>query len=560
MKQKVLFVSIALLANSVFAADAELEQEVKLLRQQTRALQAQLDRLEKKLVAQKGSVHPQQKAQSHPAWSVEHHPHVVHKISGTHAHKTAKDLSHAIVNPTQTGHRFSFSKNLIPKAEPYHSSLVSVHSLDKNSQALEYSPKALVADGHVMTYIAGTPIVTVPYLGARPAFDGSDMIVNISSINRDIRLMDQRRLLYRAYEKLGYPDPNIPILALSGKIEPLASFNDPYYGNSTGDLNLGSTELDVAAALNEYVQGFMGIVYDQAPPSIGGQRVSNSAFSLSLGFVNIGNLDRSPIYFTAGQLYAPFGRYSSSMVSATLPMLVGRTLTRPFILGYKTQEGSGPYAAVYGFQADTNLGSSAAGGVNWGYTLDMTNVHGDFGVGYMNTIADSLGMQSNNQNTGSFCGFASPTNGSEMVAKVPGLNFHGNVSIDRYNFAVEWLEATQGFRLQDLSFDGKRAQPSAGQVESSVTFRVFNRPATLGAGYQWTRQALALNLPQQRVLGVFNISLWKDTVESLEYRHDIDYGANQYANGAAPPGVVNAPIVGAGKAANTVTAQLGVFF
>ena len=437
---------------------------------------------------------------------------------------------------------------------------MSVHSLDKHPEFVEFYPTALIADGHVVSYIAGTPIVSVPYLGERPSFDGSDHIVNISSINRDIRLMEQRRALYRAYARLGDPVPNQPIIALSGKLEPLVSFNDSYYGNSSGDLNLGSTELDVAAALNDKVQGFIGIVYDDAPPSIGGQRVSNSAFSLSLGFINIGNLDRSPFYFTAGQLYAPFGKYSTSMVSGTLPMLVARTLTRPFILGYKTQEGSGPYAAVYGFKSDTNLSSSSAGGVNLGYMIEHHRVNGDFGVGFIETLADSLGMQSNNANIGLFGGFASPTNGNEMIKKIPGIDFHGNVSFDRYNVTAEWLEATQSFRAQDLSFNGVGALPRAGQLETSMTFRVFNKPATLGAGYQWTQQALALNLPQKRILGVFNISLWKDTVESLEYRHDIDYNINQYANGAAPVGVVNAPTVGSGKTADTVTLQIGVYF
>jgi hypothetical protein len=559
VKRRVFLVVIAVLMSQVvLAAEDELEQEVLLLRRQTVALQAQLDRLEKKLDSQKRGVRVSNKSV---------HPKSIAPQANTpHAKaNTAKPVSTA--TPTKAApvtdvpsHHYSFIHHLHQNPAPYHSSLVSVHSLDKYPEALEYSPTALVADGHVMTYLAGTPIITVPYLGERPAFDGSDMIVNISSINRDVRLMDQRRLLYRAYERLGYSDPTLPIIALSGKLEPLVSFNNPYYGNSTGDLNLGSTELDVAAALNEYVEGFIGIVYDDAPPSIGGQRVSNSAFSLSLGFVNIGNLDRSPFYFTGGQLYAPFGRYSTSMVSGTLPMLVGRTLTRPFIFGYKTQEGSGPYVAGYGFQADTSLGGSGAGGVNVGYTLELPVIHGDFGVGFINTIADSLGMQSNNSSIGYFGGFASPTNGSELVAKVPGLNFHANFSIDRFNFAAEWLEATQGFRQQDLSFDGKRAQPSAGQLETSMTFRVFNKPATVGVGYQWTQQALALNLPEQRVLGVFNISFWRDTIESLEFRHDMDYHVTQYANGAAPAGVVNSNIIGSGKAANTVTAQLGVFF
>ena len=127
----------------------------------------------------------------------------------------------------------------------------------------------MIADGRVISYIAGTPVVTAPYLGDRPAFDGSDYIVNISSINRDLRLMEQRRRLYRAYKSIGYPKPNMPIIAISGKVEPVAMINRPYVGKYQSDLNLGSSELDVAAALNDNVEGFMSIAYDETPPRLG---------------------------------------------------------------------------------------------------------------------------------------------------------------------------------------------------------------------------------------------------------------------------------------------------
>ncbi len=131
---------------------------------------------------------------------------------------------------------------------------------------------------------------------------------------------------------------------------------------------------------------------------------------------------------------------------------------------------------------------------------------------------------------------------------------------DRYNLTLEWVGAVQSFRPQDLSFNGQGARPQAAQAELGMTFMAFNRPASIGVGYQWTKEALALNLPKQRYIGVFNISIWKDTVESIEYRHDIDYGLTQFANGAAPPGFVNLPTLGTGKSADTVSAQIGVYF
>ncbi len=527
MKYKKIILALAFISSPLCAeSDKQLQKEIQLLQQQTQALQAQLNKLQTKLATK----------------SSRQHVKVIH-VSKKKAPEPA---------PTK--------KSQNRRREPYHSSQLTVHALEQHPESIGFYPTALVADDHVVTYIAGTPVVSSPYLGDRPAFDGSDYIVNISSINRDIRLMQQRRRLYRAYERIGYPIPQMPIIAISGKAEPIGVLNNPFRTNTRSDFTLGSSELDVAASLNQNVEAFMSIAYDESPPEVG-PRIDNSAFSLNMGFVNIGNLDKTPIYFTAGQMFVPFGRYSSSMISAPITMNLARTKTRPIILGYKSQEDTGPFAATYVYRSDTSLGKSGVGGVNLGYVFQLPNVTGEIGGGYISSIDDSSGMQFTGTIPGTtFGGFGSFTNGSEFVKKIPAMNVNGHVGYDRFNFAAEWVGATESFRSQDLSFNGQGARPTAGQAEIDMTFKAFNRPASIGVAYQWSKEALALGLPAQRISGVFNISIWKDTVESLEYRHDIDYGAAQFANGAAPIGVVNAPTLGTGTSADTVSAQIGVFF
>ncbi|PJD96660.1 MAG: hypothetical protein CK426_08445 [Legionella sp.] len=509
--------------------DVQLQKQINALKQQTEALQEKLNHLQANV--------SQNKKRSMP----------VQKKTATAKDSSAPDVAQK-------------SRN---KTENFHSSELMVHVPDAHPESIGFYPTALVADNNVVTYIAGTPVVSSPYLGDRPAFDGSDYIVNISSINRDIRLMQQRRRLYRAYQQIGYPIPEMPIIAVSGKVEPMATIGNPYLGQTDGDLTLGSSEIDFAAALNQNVEGYIAVAYDESPPSVG-PRINNSSFHLNMGFVNIGNLDKTPFYFTAGQIYVPFGRYSSSMISAPLTMNVARTKTRPFILGYKSQENTGPFAAVYGYKSDTTLGQSGIGGYNLGYIFAHNEITGEVGTSLISSVDDAAGMQGTASIPGTtFGGFGSLTNGNESVRKTPAFDIYGNIAFDRYNFYAEWLTATERFRTQDLSMNGQGAKPQAGQVEANMTFKAFDRPASLGLGYQWTKDALALNLPQQRYVGVFNISIWKDTVESLEYRHDIDYAANQYANGANsalanfPP---NQNTVGTGKGADTISAQIGVYF
>lgn len=526
MKYKLVLSALTLLSTPLFAASNQpVQQEILQLQKQTKALQIQLEQLQKKLHAQK-TKHPQKLAQS-PDQALPPSPEA-----------TKKSIIH-----------------------PWHTTPVRVHVPDEPEKVPGWYPIGLIADSTVITWVASTPVVLSPYTGERPAFDGSDYLVNISSINRDVRLMEQRKRLYDAYNDLGYPTPDRPILALSGKLEPFASVGKTFLNNWDDDLTLGSAEIDVAILLNSYVEAFVSLAYDNDAPADGGPRVTNSSFDLALGFVNIGNLDYSPIYFTAGQLYAPYGRYSSAMISAPLTMRLARNLARPVILGYKTQEGPGPFAQIYGFKSDTTLGKSGNGGITTGFTFDTGFWKGEIGGSYVHSIADADGMQltffGNDDNFG---GFGSPLRGNERVKKVHGIDIYGILRFDRYNLTAEWVGAVQSFRPEDLSFNYFGAKPQAGQLEAGATFMVFDKPASVGLGYQWTHNALALGLPKQRYSGVFNISLWKDTVESIEFRHERDYGRAQFANGASPDDRVNVPIFGTGGTANTVFAQLGVFF
>lgn len=530
MKQSVLFVIMTCVSLSLIAApdNSQLQQEIKRLKAQTQQLQNQINHLEEQMV----DAAPAKKS----------------KTAIKHAAKTAKKTE----------------KQTIAVTEPvraFHTTGVTVNAFDGDPESLEFYPTALMADEHVVTFIAGTPIVSSPYLGSRPAFDGSDYIVNISSINRDIRLMQQRRRLYRAYKQIGYPVPDTPILAFSGKVEPVAMIGHPYIGEAAGDLTLGSSEIDLAAALNDKVEAYIGIAYNDGPSSVGGPRVNNGNLGLNMGFVNIGDLDQSPIYFTAGQLFVPFGRFSTSMVSAPITMRLARTKSRPFILGYKSQRDAGLFAALYGFKSDTTLGTSGVGGLNLGYIFDSHLVTTELGISFISSLNDAGGMQITGTSPGgTFGGFGSLLHGNENVRKIPGGGAHVNVSMDRYTLTAEWVGALDRFRTQDLSFNGHGAKPEAIQLEAGVTFMSFDKPSSLSAGYQWSSETLALNLPEHRISGVYNISIWKDTIESLEYRHDIDFNRNQFANGASPSGVVNANTVGTNGASDTVLLQIGVYF
>lgn len=439
----------------------------------------------------------------------------------------------------------------------FHNVPVTVHSFDNAPSLLDYHPSALMVGDHVLTYIAGTPVVTSPYLGERPAFDGSDLIINISSINQDVRLMAQRMLMYNQLEKGGYDYPETPIIALSGSIESYGAMNWPINGPQTGDFNLAGAELDVAIALNSWVEGLMTFSYDSSAPATPPlNRVSNSNFRLGKGFINVGNLEKTPFYMTAGQIYVPFGRYSSSMVSAPMTLGMARTKTRPFVLGYREHVNEGFFGALYGFKSDTTLDNSAVGGINLGYDLLTDKVRGQFSVGYISNIGDSEGMQNTSQAPALFQGFAASV-ANENMKHVPAFDINAYVLFGQVGLTAEWVTVTEAFRTQDLTYNNQGAKPQAANFEVSYSFKGTEKPASVALGYGFTKEALALGLPKQRISAVYNTSWWRDTIQSIEYRHDIAYGSGNTAGGR---GVGAASSVATGGNADTVTAQFGLYF
>lgn len=442
--------------------------------------------------------------------------------------------------------------------EAYAEAPLSIHTVDRKGvedEESRYYPTALMADGKVLTYIAGVPVVTSPYLGARPAFDGSDLIVNLSSINQDIRLMEQRDLIEQHYIDEGYPVPDTPILMLSGTIQPLFTYQKPYNGSTSGDFTLDSAEIDTTAIINPWVEGLMSFVYSSSPPAEGGDVTSNSNVSINKAFVNIGNLDKTPLYMTAGQVYVPFGQYSSNMVSSPMTKTLGRTQVRAAMFGYAPETDNSLFGTVFAYNSDTTGGNSGAGGANLAYQYGNDNINGNIGVSWESNIADSGGMQDTGGSDGQFAGFGS-SSATEAISQVPGVDVHGLFNIGAYSFLGEYVSAAQSFEEADLSYNNTGAQPQALAVEGAYTFDFFSKPAAFALGYSSTDEALALQLPKQRFSAVLNVSWWRDTVESLEYRHDIDYSSSDTAGGIGS----TVATTGTGKSSDTLSALLAVYF
>ena len=420
-------------------------------------------------------------------------------------------------------------------------------------------PSVVGRVGDEPLYITGSPIVTAPFLGERSAFDASDLIISYPSIGTDLLLLQQRQKIYNVYQQSGLPLPTDPIVDLSGGVEAQVLGQKPYSGAKTTDADLTRAEIDVGANINTWATGYMAIVYDDLPPADGvGPRVSNSNIYLDKGFITIGNLSRTPFYSTIGQIYVPFGRYSSYMLTSPLTKDLGRLQERAVVLGYDQNYGTTELSAsTFAFNGDSytsNPNKIDNPGADIQYKFNGDSWNWSLGASYINNIADSLGMQANGATTG-FGGFGETGGNEQLQHAIPAYDLRGSVGFGHFSLLGEYVNTFHEFSQQDLTFNNHGAQPSALDVEAAYNFPVFDKPSSIAVGYGMSKEALALLIPQKRYITAFNISVWKDTVETIEYRHDMNYGGST-ATGSGNTVTTS----GLGNSSDTVTLQIGVYF
>ena len=389
-------------------------------------------------------------------------------------------------------------------------------------------------------------VSTGPYIGVPLQYSGNNLIINSPSVNEDVTLLKLRKNINQRLRALGRgnEEDNAHLL-LSGTIEGQILYNNGA-GSTSSDVNLTNAALDAyVLGPTNWVSGLLELSYDNDIGSNVGAlstnyRVANSRVFVNKAFIILGDFEKTNFYTTLGQLYVPFGTYSSNMVSSPLTKILGRTKARALVLGYQQQTPCAFYTAGYVFRGDSHIGSNSNinnGGVNAGYRFKCgDSFSGDFGGGVIGNIADSGGMQiTGGLNAGVFNGFGGPAPfGSEtIVHRVPAYDLRGLFSIGGHvDLLAEYIGASTSFNPNDLSFNNGGARPWAVNGEAAYSFSAFERPSSIAIGYGAAKEALALGLPAQRYSFVFNTSWWKNTLQSVEFRHDINYAQSDFATGS----------------------------
>ncbi len=424
-----------------------------------------------------------------------------------------------------------------------------------------------------------------PYIGIPLEFSGGNLIVNSPTVNEDVILLKLRKNITQRLTSFGRPDEaSGSHILLSGTLQGQALFKNNGGGNTNqSDINLTNVAFDAyALGPSRWTSGLLELSYDnnigtQTGSFSSNNRTQNSRVFVKKAFVVLGDFLESPFYGSFGQMFVPFGVYSNTLVSDPLTKTLGRVQARAIVLGYKQQTVNNFYASTYLFEGASHASATSRinnGGINAGYGFKMNQVNADIGGGFIANIADSQGMQYTG-NQPLFAGFGGPTvqnvitttgtttsiisvntGNEQLVHRVPAYDAHILLGVgDNIQLLGEYITASTNFNPNDMTFNSHGARPRALHLEGVYNLPTFSTPTSVSLAFDATRNALAIGLPAKRYSFVVNKSWWKDTLQSLEFRHDINYSASSTSSGSGVTGPA-----GTHQAVNMITLQFAYYF
>ena len=417
-----------------------------------------------------------------------------------------------------------------------------------------------------------SPVLNVSLPSHSLDLDPSGFLSYQSGMSQGLFYLQQRKALEDQEKTHNLPGDDRPQIMLGGKLEAQAGWQSPYVGNNTSNIDLVTAELEILAQASPWVTGVFVIDYNNASLNQvlqgSGNPINNSNLFLNRGFITLGNLNQSPVYFNVGQMYAPFGTYGGWTLTNSTTKVLGRAIVRAAELGFVKD---GFNTSVYAFDGGPTTSLSSSQINNWGtdasYNFKLGQYDAALGFGFINDIASAQGAQLTGGGMGTFQGFSQNGSTETLVHYVPGVDVSSSLVRGPWYFLAEGVSATRTYDPADMSFDAKGAEPKAAHLETGLDFNLLGKKSIFSVAYDQTWQALAMGLPRNSYTATFNTSVWKNTVETLEFRHDVNYASTNTSAGSCNAldslghsiTICPGPVAGGGSQ-NTILAQLGVYF
>lgn len=334
----------------------------------------------------------------------------------------------------------------------------------------------------------------------------------------------------------------LPIV-FSGAVEVEAGYERAYDNSKSTDIVLATAELAVDADIAEGVSAHIGLLHEE----------DDTDLELDEGYIT---LEKGRFFVNAGQMYVPFGRFNSHLVSDPLTLEIGETRESTVEVGLTAGLFTG---SAYVFKGDIGDSGREQSKVET-YGISLTVAGGDdtfsyeFGTDYISSFADTDTMT---DGIDDFADIAASEDAGEEV-DVDGAvdDYVGGLSVDAAlgfgpaSVIVEYTTATEAFDEDALAFDGDEARPSAFNVEVGYLLNI-GCETQFALALQGTQDAQALGLPERRIAVAASSAIADNTSLSLELARSTDYDVDDADNNDDE---------GDGETSDTVTIQLAIAF
>lgn len=250
-------------------------------------------------------------------------------------------------------------------------------------------------------------------------------------------------------------------------------------------------------------------------------------------------------YAVGGRQWIPFGVYKNDLIYKPATKALSQTNEYAALVGWDDHY----YANVSLFPPRTKIKSSSLPlyyNLNMGIHETQEDHAYDLGLSYLYSIAESDLFQYNR----GFGGFLF----QQIESHVPGIAAYSNIKYKRFSTYLSYVSALTAFKKNELSYQGSSAIPTAMSLQSGYEFSVKTIPFKVIGFYDRTFQALALQLPEQRIGMGLNMYPHRYLDVQFQYSKDYSYGTGVTATG------LNKQVNGSSTPSNTLALQLVLNF
>jgi len=322
-------------------------------------------------------------------------------------------------------------------------------------------------------------------------------------------------------------------LTISGEvvINTSRTDSDGWSGESTSDIIADTVALGIDAQVNPWVSGYIGLLYEQE---------DDDNLKVDEATITIANPDVTPVFLTAGRMFVPFGNFESHMISDPITLAMAETREEAFQLGVELDNGLTGSVYVFNGKIDesnstyTNTSNSQIDnfGLNVGYSIEADNMNLDLGIGYINNIATTDGIQD-------FVGDNGLCGGDGCIKDyVGGLSLHAIASFGDITVIGEYIATTDEFEAGEIT--GDEVRPKTWNIEAGYNFELMGKDANIAVAYQgsddfYLDAESTEHFEKAWLLGM-NVDIYKSTTLSFEWRHAKAYSevkdviGNDYEN------------------------------